>query len=75
MQQRFSSFINESIKPDGMSNDYRYKATGIGKKCAKLEIFTLNILFAYDFKKLNNCVIWSSVCSWDFLTKEMSKQS
>lgn len=57
MQQRFSSFINESIKPDGMSNDYRYKATGIDKKCAKLEIFTLNILFAYDFKKLNNCVI------------------
>lgn len=35
--------------PDGMSNDYKCKATCIGKRRAKLETFTLNVLFDYDF--------------------------
>jgi len=39
----FFLFINEHIKPDGMSNDYKCKC--IDQMHAEVEIFTLNVLF------------------------------
>lgn len=48
----FFSFINE-IQPDGMSNDYKYKATDICRRCANLMLLTSIILFD-GFKKWHN---------------------